>query len=47
LTRTLFDEQVHHGGVGPQRDRLASSIRAHPELLTADGQVARTTPKTA
>lgn len=33
--------QVHHGGVGPQGD-LASGVNgAEPELLSADGQVAR------
>lgn len=33
-------KQVHHGGVGPQRDRGAGSVRTEPEMLPAHGQVA-------
>jgi hypothetical protein len=32
-------EQVHDGGVGPERDRRTGPVRTEPELLAADGQV--------
>jgi hypothetical protein len=35
------DEQVDDGGVGPQGDGLSGPVRAEPELLAADCQVAR------
>lgn len=41
LESDAVDEQVDDGGVGPEGDWKPGSGRAEPELLPADGEVAR------
>ncbi len=41
LESDAVDEQVNDGGVGPQGDREPGPGGAEPELLPADGEVAR------
>jgi hypothetical protein len=41
LESDAVDEQVDDGGVGPEGDRESGSRGAEPELLSADGEVAR------